>query len=43
MHEHIELAQLLIRERSGNAQRPENRHRRELNLSRRRPGRRKKR
>jgi hypothetical protein len=42
MHEHIQLAELLIQERRSAAQSPENWHRRELNSSRRRLGRRKK-
>jgi hypothetical protein len=44
MHEHTQLAELLIQERRTSAQRPENLHRRELNMmSRRRAGRRRKR
>ncbi len=43
MHDHIQMAQLLIQERTNTAQRPENMHRRELNSTRRRSGRRRKR
>jgi hypothetical protein len=42
MHEHIQLAELLIQERRTAAQSPENWHRRELKNARRRAGRRRK-